>query len=66
MFTRVYFVNARATDETGYSYSSRLIAHKSFFPDPSRVFNRVAESLKQELSERRPDGLFELISFNRV
>ena len=66
MFTRMYFINARVTDSAGYSCKSMLIAHTSFLSDPAKPYRDAVKNMKEELISIRPDGKFEVISFNPV
>ena len=66
MIKRFYFMNAKCTSSTGYCYSSTIGCYSSFFPSAGKVFSESSDKLKKELLDIRPDGQFEVISFNKV
>jgi hypothetical protein len=66
MIKRLYFMSAKVTEGTGYCYTSRLTPYSSIFSDGNFAFNDMAKKLKDELLAIRPNGQFEVVSFNRV
>jgi hypothetical protein len=66
MITRDYFMAAKCTNSTGYCYSAKVGSYKGFVKSNSGVFRLMAAELKQELLLIRPNGNFEVVSFNRV
>jgi hypothetical protein len=66
MITRDYFMAAKCTNSTGYCYRAKIGSYKGFVKSNSGVFRLMGEELKQELLLIRPDGNFEVVSFNRV
>ena len=66
MFKRTYFMNAKCTENTGYCYSSRIRVYSSFFSNSSEVFDIMTKEIKDELLDIRPNGNFEVVSFNRL
>ena len=66
MIRRTYFMSAKCTDSTGYCYMNRTGVYSSILPSPVVVFDMFVNDVKKELLKTRPDGQFEVISFNRI
>ena len=66
MFNRNYFMSAKCTSSTGYCYQARIGTYNSITPKVGSVYQQMTDELKAELLEIRPDGVFEVVSFNRV
>lgn len=66
MFKRTYFMNAKCTNSTGYCYQSKTGSYRSFTSKDLEVYKIFCNEIKKELLEIRPDGQFEVISFNRI
>ena len=66
MIERMYFMNAKCSEATGYCYSSRVTSYTSFRAQADVIYRMMTDELIKELKEIRPHGQFEVISFNRV
>lgn len=66
MIKRYYFISAKCTESTGYCYISRIGAYTSFLPDSGKAYDLIVGQVKKELLEIRPNGNFEVTSFNKV
>ena len=59
-------MNAKCTDSSGYCYQSKTGTYNSLTSQGVHVYTLFAAEIKKELLEIRPDGQFEVISFNRI
>jgi len=66
MIKRFYFMSAKVTEGTGYCYTSRIASYSSIFPHSAFVLDDMAKEFKEKLFAVRPNGNFEVVSFNRV
>lgn len=66
MIKRYYFINARCTEVDGYCYLSKVGAYSSFLSNVEQVYTLMTDSIKKELLEVRPNGKFEVVSFNKI
>jgi len=66
MIKRYYFINARCTESNGYCYVSRLMYYTSIFSSVEDAYSFLTKETKKELLGIRPNGNFEVTSFNRV
>ena len=65
MIERSYFIGAKCTDGNGYCFQAKIMMYKSFLPNAGEVYTEMTNELKAELLAIRPNGQFEVVSFNR-
>jgi len=66
MIKRSYFMSAKCTDTNGYCFVSQTATYSSIFANHESVFDSFTNELKEKLLQVRPNGNFEVVSFNRV
>ncbi len=66
MISRNYFMSARCVESTGFCYMSTIGSYSSIFPNSSFVFDDMSANFKKKLLDIRPNGNFEVVSFNKI
>jgi len=66
MIKRQYFMSAKCAESNGYCYISTIGSYSSILPDSVFVFDDMSKKFKSQLLAIRPNGYFEVVSFNRV
>ena len=66
MIKRQYFMSAKCVESSGYCYMSTIGSYSSILSDSAFVFDDMSDSFKKKLLAIRPNGHFEVVSFNRV
>ena len=69
MIKRQYFYNIKWLHNDGkqsYSYISGIVTHTALLPDAEYIYEYIQNELKESKKKQYPNGLIEVISFNRV
>ena len=66
MIKRQYFMAAKCTESNGYSFYSAIGSYRSIFSQTNLVYDQMSSDFKKRLQKIRPNGQFEVVTFNRV